>query len=406
MGGITRFGFKLALGIGCLFAASAGMAATEMTFIMCGELREADQKVVDDFKVANPDVDIEIQSIPWGECQDKATKLAATGDPVSLAYMGSRTLKQLAKNDLIVPVEIAANIQKTYQPGILDTVRSQGKLWGFPHAFSTKTLFVNCDILTEAGLPCKGPRTWDEMFKMAKTIKDKTGIAGVGLVAKDFDNTMHQFLNYLYSNGGQVIDPVSNKITFNSKQAVETLEFYGKLVSVAQEGPTAFERDQVRDLFNDRKVAMYINGPWAGDQHNEDINDRNFRLPAGPSGSSGTLLITDSIAIFKGTGHEDLATKLGQALASGDAQYNLDSEWGLTPILQYEKIRNDDLYYVGDAYWEPFVSSIGDGSPEPLFVEYKQLQTVFNEMIQSIVLGEGNAKDLVAEATARLEEIK
>ena len=75
---------------------------------------------------------------------------------------------------------------------------------------------------------------------------------------------MHQFLNYLYSNGGSVIDP-DTKITLNSPQTVEALEFYGKLASVAQEGPTAFERSQVKDLFNDEKVAMYIDGPWARD---------------------------------------------------------------------------------------------------------------------------------------------
>ena len=72
---------------------------------------------------------------------------------------------------------------------------------------------------------------------------------------------MHQFLNYLYSNGGQVIDPDTNTITLNSSNTVEALAFYGKLANVAQEGPLAYERSQLRDLLNDKKKQLYFQVP-------------------------------------------------------------------------------------------------------------------------------------------------
>ena len=392
----------------CLFliAGLAQIQAQELKFIMCGgEVRAADQKVIDAFKASHPGVKVNMEAVPWGTCQDKSTTLAAAGDPVSLSYMGSRTLKQLGENNLIVPVTIPKKDQRNYQPGILNTVSHMGKFWGFPHAFSTKALFINCGMIEKAGMRCEDPRTWDGMYKMAKRVKDKLGVAGVGVTGKDFDNTMHQFLNYLYSNGGQVIDPDTNKITLNSPQTVETLEFYGKLASVAQDGPTAFERSQVKDLFNDEKVAMYINGPWGRGQHKETLRTITVPIPAGPSGTNGTLLITDSLAVFKGTGHEDVAMELARALSSGTAQYDLDSSWGLTPIMKYENMVASP-YYVNDSYWKVFVDPIGSGGPEPLFVEYKSLQTVMNNMIQGMLLGEGSAADLVATAAEELEEFK
>jgi len=392
----------------CLFliAGLAQIQAQELKFIMCGgEVRAADQKVIDAFKASHPGVKVNMEAVPWGTCQDKSTTLAAAGDPVSLSYMGSRTLKQLGENNLIVPVTIPKKDQRNYQPGILNTVSHMGKFWGFPHAFSTKALFINCGMVEKAGMRCEDPRTWDGMYKMAKRVKDKLGVAGVGVTGKDFDNTMHQFLNYLYSNGGQVIDPDTNKITLNSPQTVETLEFYGKLATVAQDGPTAFERSQVKDLFNDEKVAMYINGPWGRGQHKETLKTITVPIPAGPSGTNGTLLITDSLAVFKGTGHEDVAMELARALSSGTAQYDLDSSWGLTPIMKYENMV-DNPYYVNDPYWKVFVDPIGSGGPEPLFVEYKSLQTVMNNMIQGMLLSEGSAADLVATAAEELEEFK
>lgn len=388
---------------------SLAAKAQDMTFIMCGaDPREFDEQVIAKFEQDNPGVDVELQQVPWGTCQDKATTLAATGDPVELAYMGSRTLKQLAQNGLIVPVNIPAEQQALYQPGVLDTVRSGGQFWGFPRAFSTKALFLNCDLLAQADLACQGPNSWEDMYRMAKAVKDKTGIAGVGITGKDFDNTMHQFLNYLYANNGQVIDPDTNRITFNSPNAVEALEFYGRLASVGQDGPTAFERSQVKDLFNDGKVAMYIDGPWARGQHNEGMNTKTVPIPAGPRGDGpGTLLITDSLAVFKGTGNEQLAMELALRLASAESQYDLDKGWGLTPILDYTKIpiSDDKPYYVGDPYWAMFVATIRTGGPEPLFVEYKQLQSVMNSMVQGILLGEGDADELVEIAAEELEDL-
>ena len=390
-----------ALATGAAFSAQA----QDMHFIMCGgEVREADQKVVDAFLAANPGVTVNLEAVPWGTCQDKSLTLAAAGDPPSVAYMGSRTLSQLANNDLIVPAEMSDATKSQYQTGVLNTVTIKGVQWGYPHAFSTKGLYINCDLAEAAGAECKAPATWDDMYALAKAINDNTGAAGVGLAGKDFDNTMHQFLNYLYSNGGVVIDPETGENKLDSQQTRETLAFYGKLVDVAQEGPTAWERDQLRDLFNDGKIGMYINGPWGRGQHKEEINQLVAPVPAGPSGESGTILITDSLVVFKGSGHEDLAHKLAQALSSGEAQYDLDSSWGLTPILQYDQLGFDAPYYENDPFWAVYTGGISTGGPEPIVEDFKSLQSGFTNMVQGIILKDDSVDSLVTIAGEELDD--
>ena len=381
----------------------APVQAEEVHMIMCGgEIRDADKAVIAAFEASHAGVTVNAEAVPWGTCQDKSMTLAAAGDPVGLAYIGSRTLKQLGRSGLILPVNISEEKQALYQPGILNTVSDGGQFWGFPHAFSTKALFINCGLVEEAGEACVAPRTWTGLYNMAKAVNDNTSAAGIGLAAKDFDNTMHQFLNYLYSNGGTVSNADTGEITFNSPETVETLEFYGKLAGVAQEGPMGYERSQLTQLYNDGQIGMYINGPWGGGQHNANIAEIVVPIPAGPSGESGTLLITDSIAVFKGSANEALAMELAAALSSGEAQYDLDMSWGLTPIMQYEKMM-DDVYYTTD-YWQVFVDPIGRGGPEPLFEDFKALQMGINSAIQGMILGEGSAADLVAEAAETLAE--
>ena len=380
---IKRTLFLLVMGLGLM----APVQAEEVHMVMCGgEIREADKVVIAAFEASHAGVTVNAEAVPWGTCQDKTMTLAAAGDPVGLAYIGSRTLKQLGRSGLILPVNISEEKQALYQPGILATVTDGGQFWGFPHAFSTKALFINCGLVEAAGEACVAPRTWTGLYNMAKAVNDNTSAAGIGITGKDFDNTMHQFLNYLYSNGGSVSDAATGEITFNSPETIETLEFYGKLAGVAQEGPMGYERSQLTQLYNDGQIGMYINGPWGAGQHNANIAEIVVPIPAGPSGESGTLLITDSVAVFKGSANEGLAMELADALTSGEAQYDLDSSWGLTPIMQYEKMR-DDVYYSTD-YWQVFVDSIGS----------------INSAIQGMILGEGSAADLVAEAAETLAE--
>ena len=400
-----RYLKTLALGAAMVAGSTLSIQAQELHFIMCGgEIRDADQTVVDAFKAANPGVSVNIEAVPWGTCQDKSLTLASAGDPPSIAYMGSRTLRQLANNDLIVPAKISDDTRGAYQPGILNTVTVEGTEWGYPRAFSTKALFINCGLVEQAGLQCVAPRTWEGMYNMAKAINDNTDAAGVGIAGKDFDNTMHQFLNYLYSNGGVVIDPATGENKLNSSNTRETLAFYEKLISVAQEGPTAWERSQLKDLYNDGKIGMYIDGPWGRGQHNGNIKEITVPVPAGPQGGNGTLLITDSIAVFKGSGHEELAHKLAGMLTTGESQYALDTEWGLTPIFDYAKLGFENPYYEGDDYWQVFVRGIGVGGPEPLVEEFKGLQSAFTNMIQGIILGEGSVDELVEIAAEELDE--
>ena len=74
-----------ALATGAAFSAQA----QDMHFIMCGgEVREADQKVVDAFLAANPGVTVNLEAVPWGTCQDKSLTLAAAGDPLQSRTWG------------------------------------------------------------------------------------------------------------------------------------------------------------------------------------------------------------------------------------------------------------------------------------------------------------------------------
>ena len=231
--------------------------------IQCGdELAETYPALISQYE-ADTGNKVEVQLIGWAQCQDKATTLAAAGDPVALAYMGSRTLKQLSQNDLIIPIPYTEEEKASYYPHIMDTVTFGGAQWGIPTAFSTKGA-----VLEQEAVCRRRSRSRDAAHDLGRAVRhgqDDQGQdrypPGFGLAAKTMDNTMHQFLHFVYTNDGLVLDADDN-VVLDSPQNLEALEFYKKLVDVSEEGPTAYEQNDLTQLFNDSQVAMIEQGPW------------------------------------------------------------------------------------------------------------------------------------------------
>ena len=373
-----------------------------VAMIQCGDtLAETYPDLIKAWEAKNPGYKVNVELVGWTQCQDKVTTLAAAGTPVALAYVGSRTLKQFADSDLIVPVTYTDAEKAAYYPHILDTVTYNGQQWGIPTAFSTKAIYWNKDLFTKAGLdPNKPPATWDELLSDAKTIKEKTGVPGYGLPAKTMDNTMHQFLHYVYTNNGSVTDDKGN-ITLDSPENLAALEFVKSLVPYSEDGPSAYEQNDMTTLFSDGKVAMIEQGPWGRNQIAKGVNWGVAALPVGPSAKgAGTLLITDSIAVFKGTGVEDQAIDLGKWLTSPENQFTYEKTHGLTPLRPVAGVA--DLVKE-DPSWKPFLDGISNGGPEPLFKDYKGMQDAFITMVQSVVTGQAEPKDALTKAAGEIK---
>lgn len=394
---------------GAMVLTSVSFAAAQdgrIHMIQCGDDQgdgfPVQQRLISEWEAENPGFNIDLELVPWGQCQEKATTLASAGSPAAIAYMGSRTLKQLAANDLIVPVDMTDEEKATYAAPVLGTVTANGQVWGTPRAFSTKALYWNKDLFEAAGFdPEMAPKTWDEMLEIATAVSEKTDADGVGLAAASFDNTMHQFMNYVYTNGGEVINS-DGEIVFDSPNNVQALEFYGKLAEVSQPGPIAYDRAKLRPLFVESKIAMMVSGPWERSRIN-DVNWGVAPLPVGPMGGPGTLLITDSLAVFKGTGVEEQAVSLAKWLTNPDNQFEFEAASGLTPLRDVAGVQGlvDE-----DPTWAAFLEGIPTGGPEPFVTDYVGLQDVINEAIQGVVLGEVDAAEAVAFAAEELEDYK
>lgn len=399
----------IATSVLALASATSGAFAQdkEIHFINCGDTLTAGYAdYFAEWEAANPGYKVVPEIVGWGQCQDKVTTLAAAGTPVGLAYVGSRTLKQFAQHDLIVSIPMTDEEKASYYNFVPETVTFNGTQWGVPVAFSTKALFWNKDLFEAAGLdPETPPATWEEKIAFAKAVAENTDSAGFGVVAKTFDNTMHQFLHWVYTNDGLIIDADDN-IVINSEQVLEALTALRDITAYAQEGPTAYEQNEVRAIWLDGGVAMIEASVGAALRAEEaGMNWGVASLPLGPNAKGpGTLLITDSLAVFKGTGVEEAAISLAKFITAPERQWAAEMAQGLTPLRPLEPQTSELV--AASPYWEPFLDGIEFGGPEPLFTDYIGLQNVMIELVQSVVTGQAEPADALARAASELEQYK
>lgn len=187
---------------------------------------------------------------------------------------------------------------KKMNPGVLELLSKNGKIYGVPRDAYALGLMCNVDLFTEAGLVDKNglpkyPKTWQELAETAKIIKDKTGVAGFCLLAKDNAGGWH-FSNIAWDFGavfevqkkGKWVAQVDTPEVAAAVQYVKDLKWK---YDVLTDDPTNEDWGTGFRSLGTGNVAMYIAAQDAVNQPTQ-VNGLPVTslalepLPAGPKG--------------------------------------------------------------------------------------------------------------------------
>ena len=120
-------------------------------------------------------------------------------------------------------------------PSIRDLLSKDGKIYGIPRDGYALGMMVNIELFEEAGLVDengypKYPKTWEELAQTAKIIKEKTGQAGLCLLAKDNAGGWH-FSNIAWNFGATLTLEKDGKFVanVNSPEAIAAMEYVKSL---------------------------------------------------------------------------------------------------------------------------------------------------------------------------------
>ncbi|MGE8202959.1 ABC transporter substrate-binding protein [Heyndrickxia sp. NPDC080065] len=241
----------------------------EFWHAMSGNLEDTLKAMTDDFNKSQKNITVKL--VNQGAYNDLSQKLMAAAkahnSPV-MAQAYEDWMTQYIQNHLITDLtpyikdknhgwsdEELNDIVSVFR----DANTWDGKYYGVPFNKSTEILYYNTDMFKENNV--KVPTTWDEFQDAAKKLTKKDGnkkVVGIG-----FENSIGlSFPTYVRQAGGQTINEKENKVTINTPEAKDALNFLNGMVSDGT-ARLAGEDGYMSGPFGRGDVAMYV-GSSAG----------------------------------------------------------------------------------------------------------------------------------------------
>ncbi|WP_454851890.1 ABC transporter substrate-binding protein [Rhizobium binxianense] len=254
----------------CSALAFAGMASAETLTIATvnnGDMVRM-QKLTDDFKSKNPDIDLEWVTLEENVLRQKVTTdIATKGGQYDVLTIGNYEVPIWAKQGWLLPLD---NLGSDYDvddllPAIRESVSNDGKLYAAPFYGESAMIMYRTDLFQKAGLTMPDSPNWDFIADAARKITDKDHeVYGICLRGKAGWGENMAFLTALANSFGARWFDEQWKPQFDQAEWKDALTFYVNLMKDA--GPPGASSNGFNEnlaLFQTGKCGMWIDATVA-----------------------------------------------------------------------------------------------------------------------------------------------
>lgn len=147
-------------------------------------------KVITEFEAQNPDVKIKWIDVPFSEGEKRTLASVLSDNPPDLINLNPDFTALLAQRGALYQID--EQYTKQYNQSIINSLKTNGKLYSLPWYATSAITIYNKDLLTKSG--AKMPATYEDLAQIAPQIKQKTG-AYVLLPNITENDTMARILN-------------------------------------------------------------------------------------------------------------------------------------------------------------------------------------------------------------------
>lgn len=288
----------------------------------------------------------------------------SSNTPPDLFYMDPSKLGTYAKAGSLWAYGDQLPNKADFYPALTQSFTFDGQLYCAPKDQSTLALWINTADWEAAGLSDSDiPTTWDQLETVAKKLSTD------GRVGLSLSPTRDRVDAFFVQNGGYLVNDDGTQATVNSEQNVQALTFVKKLLTDgAMKWSSDLNTGWGGEAFGTNKAAMTIEGPWMFGALTSDYPDVTYKivpLPAGPTGTQGTLVFTNCWAISAASKNHDQALNLVEYLTQPSVEMDFAKAFGVIPSVQsaeadYLKEFPDNKVFVdGIAYAKGVVSAPG-----------------------------------------------
>lgn len=250
------------------------------------------RQIYQDFEKQNPDVKLNLVSMPSGsEMVRKVEDLLVVGEVPDIIFLGGTgkdtVYSFMTENDLaldLMPyISEDREFAESLAPANIDFwTTPEGELFTVSDVLLLSGgYWYNEDIFEAAGVE-KLPETWDEFLETCGLIeawaqKENNGVKCLQMSSEAYLYFMDHLLAGQDSVSGQAIR--NHRLLLEEEAVKETLVILRKIYEYSRVQENYSYRDET-DMFNEGKSAMYVNGIWGAPMIADEISASYSLIPA------------------------------------------------------------------------------------------------------------------------------
>jgi ABC-type glycerol-3-phosphate transport system substrate-binding protein len=270
------------------------------------------QRMTKEFEKLHPNINVEFETIPFENVEQKLTTEIAGGTAPDVAFLDAGVLGNFATRGALVNLEGYLAGSKTIKgDDYVDAFRRMtlvdGDMYGLPYNGESTGLFYRTDLFQQAGIDGP-PTTWEEFEETAAALTDPENRKyGTIVFATE---AMYYWQPWLFQAGGGLLGDDNKEILFDDEPAKRAAEFYVGLTEYSPPDFLASNSYDGRTAFANGQVAMYVAGAWfAGvlDQEFPKIKGRWATAPLPEDEKCATTIAGDNLAILESSENKDAA---------------------------------------------------------------------------------------------------
>ena len=368
-------------------------------------LSQYQRDAVSRFQAENPDIKVEVTTIPYPEYQQRLLTAVQSGNPPDVSTVDQIWVAAFAKAGAIAPLDDlakSAGIQSAaFFPGAWASARYDGTLWGIPFNVDAWSFsFYDAAPFKAAGVDPQSLATWDGMKAAGAKLTDAAkGRYGLGLFAHKGEDTVVVLDSFIFSNGGQVLDE-HGKCALTAPPAVAALRYVASLAPYAPKGIANASSGDMRELFLNGTLAVEFWPALEQPTLAKSKLDWDFAAGTAPAGHAAVGTFGGwNLVVYKSTQHQDAAWKFIRFLTRPDVNGDVVD---LVPanveaakaFLQKNRKGPDRI-----------MEYLQHAAPRPLSPRYLQVSDIEVNLAQDIFAGTDPqaAADKACQAIDRLE---
>ena len=370
------------------------------------------QGVITGWNQGHPSQKVTLLLLPQasnGQLAQLVANLQAKSDLYDVIGMDVIWTAEFASNGWIIPLPQSQFPLGDFLKPAVDTARYQGRLYAVPDYSNADLLYYRKDILAKAGE--QPPKTWAQLQQLAKTVAPEYGLYGYAGTFAPYEGLTVNFAAAVQSAGGSILSPEGTKVTVNSAEALQGLEF---LVNGFRQGwiprvALSYEEESAQNAFASGKFLFLDNWPDVyaalsvpGPQ-NKVYGKFGIAALPGPDGMGSSSLGGANLAISAYSQHQRTALDFIKYMTNLDNERQMLEKGSFPPV--WTRLYTDKSLIRSYPYLPVLEQAINSARPRPAITNYDQASLAISSTVYEALTQQKQPQQALTEMAGQLTQI-